>query len=196
MTITLPHGEHVVTVGDIDETETVDGLEVTDVTLDLDPGERPAVARRVRCSAGGKLIASVRMTASRGGGGSIRQACLLTDTSCLVVVGNRVAALRLPDLELQWHRQVDVASCFGVHALSDPDRIVTHGEVEIRCLTLTGQTVWSTSGLDIFTGPFVVDGDALHVSDFDGRGYEIDASTGRGRLVGSEPGGTETMPGA
>ena len=92
--------------------------------------------------------------------------------------GNAICALSLPDLTPVWVREVDLATCFGVHLLPGGTGLVSHGELSIARLSLSGEIAWSAGGRDIFTGPFVVAGNRVRAVDWDGVVYEFSLADG------------------
>lgn len=51
-------------------------------------------------------------------------------------------------------RTVDAATCFGVYYLPEHACLISHGELEIARLSLSGEIVWSAGGKDIFSEGF------------------------------------------
>jgi len=119
-----------------------------------------------------------------GGGTTIHaHSAVVRDDVCIIAIGNTIAALQLPQLDLTWHRIVDTATCFGVYFSQKHQCLIIHGECEIVRLTTTGTTVWQYSGRDIFTGRFHLHDDIIEVADFNDDPYLIDIDTGYGWLI-------------
>ena len=76
---------------------------------------------------------------------------LLDGDRLLIACGNEVFCILLPTLELIWHTQVDMATCFEIAPYQDD--YITHGEVEISRLNKQGKILWQFSGKDIFVSP-------------------------------------------
>jgi hypothetical protein len=104
---------------------------------------------------------------------------------CLIAVGDRVAALGLPDLVLLWQAKADVASCFGLHVTPVEQHVVVHGELEISKFTMDGQKEWAFSGRDIFTGACAIHEGVVVVADFNEEEHFINLKTGRGKTAGA-----------
>ena len=89
------------------------------------------------------------------GGGSVsslwEKSALLDGDRLLITCGNAVFCVLLPSLELLWHTQVDMATCFEIVPYQDD--YITHGEVEISRLNRQGEILWQFSGKDIFVSP-------------------------------------------
>lgn len=153
----------------------------------LEPESRASSTRGVRCFVDGQPRGSVVLGASGGHTGVHEHSCVVLVDRCLVAVGDRVAALALPDLALLWQARVgDEVTCFGLHVAPDEQHVVVHGELSICLLTLEGQTRWVFTGADIFTGACAVRGGHVVVSDFDAAEYWIDLKSGRRKIVGAD----------
>lgn len=100
-----------------------------------------------------------------------------------ICTGDAVFALKIPTLEICWHQQVDFAACFGVYWLESKQCLLTWGEIEIRRLTLQGDTVWIATGKDIFSEGFVIKPQTVEVTDFNNEHYIICIDTGQIDLI-------------
>ena len=107
---------------------------------------------------------------------------LLADR-CLIAVGDRVAALGLPDLGMIWQAKADDATCFGLHVTPDEKHVIVHGELAISKFTVNGHKEWEFAGQDIFTGVCAIGEGAVVVTDFNGKEYSIDIELGCGRII-------------
>ena len=102
----------------------------------------------------------------------------MDDDRLLVASGNIVFCVLLPSLELLWHTQVDMATCFEIAPYQDD--YITHGEVEISRLNRQGQILWQFSGKDIFVAPiertpsFTLTPKGIELVDFNYESYFID----------------------
>ena len=116
------------------------------------------------------------------GGGSVsslwEKSALLDGDRLLIACGNEVFCLLLPTLELLWHTQVDMATCFEIASYQDD--YITHGEVEIVRLNKQGEILWQFSGKDIFVSPiertpsFTLTPKGIELVDFNYENYLID----------------------
>jgi hypothetical protein len=93
-----------------------------------------------------------------------------------VAVGCWLCAVDLPLLGVEWSREVDWATCFGVYRAGDD--YLSHGELSIARVGRDGKIKWQVSGRDIFTGALTVEGESAVAEDFYQRRYRIDLSTG------------------
>ena len=116
------------------------------------------------------------------GGGSVsslwEKSVLLDGDRLLIACGNEVFCILLPTLELIWHTQVDMATCFEIAPYQDD--YITHGEVEISRLNKHGEILWQFSGKDIFVSPiertpaFTLSPMGIELVDFNYENYLID----------------------
>jgi hypothetical protein len=121
------------------------------------------------------------------GGGASRvhdHSAIIVNGACFVGVGDMLCSLSLPSLDLRWARKVDTATCFGVYYSPRHDCLLSHGELEIARLSLSGEIVWSAGGRDIFSEGFRIMGDHVEAIDFYHGVYHIDIVTGQSELVG------------
>ena len=124
-------------------------------------------------------VASVIFGATGGASGVHERSLLFLAELGFVAVGPFIVCLELPTLATRWVRRVDSATCFGILACPDAGSLISHGELEISRLTLSGDMLWQASGRDIFTGAISVDAEGVHVEDFNGDTYRFDLQTGR-----------------
>ena len=123
-------------------------------------------------------IKSIVLTA----GGSVsslwEKSALLDGDRLLITCGNEVYCLLLPTIEVCWHTQVDMATCFEIVPYQDD--YITHGEVEISRLNRQGEILWQFSGKDIFVSPtecipsFTLTPKGIELIDFNYGSYLID----------------------
>lgn len=120
-----------------------------------------------------------------GGGASRVQehSAVVVNGSCVVGVGDMLCCLSLPTLDLRWATKVDTATCFGVYYFPKLDCLLSHGELEIARVSLSGEILWSASGKDIFSEGFQIIGDKVEAIDFNHEVYRIDIATGDSDLV-------------
>ena len=133
----------------------------------------------VVCKRNSQIMASVIFGADGGASGVHERSVVLASGVAFVAVGRYIACLQLPDLITKWVREVDPATCFGIHFSADRLSIVSHGELEISRLTLAGDVLWQSAGRDIFSGDVLVDEAMIHAQDFNGDVYHFDLETGK-----------------
>lgn len=144
-------------------------------------GSRPTSAHSIVVSRDGGPIKSAIVLAAGGSTGVHAHTVVQRSNSLFVAVGDQLCSLKLPELQLDWNVQVDQATCFGVHYVSHPESLISHGELEISRIGLDGRMFWRTSGADIFSGPLWMENGEILVKDFEERTYRIDVATGEVR---------------
>lgn len=120
------------------------------------------------------------------GGGATRvheHSAVVVNGSCFIGVGDRLCSLALPSLDLKWATKVDEVTCFGVYYCPQHDCLLSHGELEIARVSMSGAIVWKAGGRDVFSEGFRVIGDHINAIDFCGGLYCIDIVTGRSDLI-------------
>jgi len=105
------------------------------------------------------------------------------DDSLILAIGDHIACLGLPSLDLIWSLKADQVTCFGVHYSQKHECIVSHGELEICRISMNGEMDWRAGGKDIFTGEVNVLADQVLVTDFNEEKYSIDITTGKSTLL-------------
>lgn len=99
-----------------------------------------------------------------------------------VAVGDQIVCLNLVTCSMDWSRRVDSATCFGVYWDSAHEALISHGELQISRLSLTGDEIWSSSGADIFSEGFRCLPEAIEVIDFNRSVYLFDYASGELRV--------------
>ncbi len=133
------------------------------------------------------LKRSCILLAPGGASGIHEHSAVIVNESCIIAVGQHIASLAIPTLELQWSKCVDWATCFGVYFCEEHDCLVSHGELEVTRLTREGRIEWQSSGADIFTNGFEILANAVHVTDWDDQDYWFDIHTGKDIKPNSYP---------
>jgi hypothetical protein len=118
------------------------------------------------------------LLAGGGATGLHGHSAVTLDDACFVAVGDTLCSLALPSLDLLWHRQVDTATCFGVHHSAKHNCLISHGELEIARLSLAGELAWCSAGAEIFSEGFKLHPDYVEAVDFNGTVYRMDIVTG------------------
>jgi hypothetical protein len=126
----------------------------------------------------GVVRQSCILLAGGGASGVHEHSLAIVNNACFLAVGDTLCALALPSFELLWHRQVDHATCFGVYFSANPYCLISHGELEIARVSLSGEVVWSSSGADIFSEGIKVFPDYVEAVDFNQNIYKIDITNG------------------
>lgn len=103
----------------------------------LSPRHLVSSRHGVTCSRNGQLVGSVVIGAGGGASGVHERSLVVLPDACLVAVGPFIVCLDVPLLGVRWTRDVDEATCFGIHLAADGS-IISHGELEISRLTRAG----------------------------------------------------------
>lgn len=125
------------------------------------------------------LVSNAVLLAGGGASGVHEHSAIATPEVIYLAVGDHVASLSLPMMNLVWATKVDSATCFGVHAIPESSDIISHGELEIARLSAEGRIMWSSSGRDIFSGEIKVLPDVVQAVDFEERTYLFDLLNGK-----------------
>jgi hypothetical protein len=127
---------------------------------------------------GGVIRQSCILLAGGGSSGVHGHSVVIVGDTCFVAVGNTLCSLALPSGELLWHLQVDIATCFGVYFSAKHHCLISHGELEIARISLSGEVVWSSGGADIFSEGFELHSDYVEAVDFNRTVYRMDIASG------------------
>jgi hypothetical protein len=126
----------------------------------------------------GKPVASVIFGAPGGASGVHTHSLALLDGRGFLAVGPFIVCFALPLLTTCWVQEVDQATCFGIHVCPDRRSLISHGELEISRLTLSGNILWQGGGRDVFSGTVSVRSSTVVAEDFNGDVYSFDLQTG------------------
>jgi len=126
----------------------------------------------------GDPLASVIFGATGGASGVHQHSLATLEDRGFLAVGPFIVCLDLPTLSTRWVQVVDDATCFGIHICPDRRSLISHGELEISRLTLSGDILWQGGGPDIFTGSLSFASSAVLVEDFNGDTLSFDLETG------------------
>ena len=139
----------------------------------------PTSWHEVEASDGDGVSCRCLLTATGGASGVHENSAVIVDDQCFVAVGPFVICLALPDLGMRWTLQADEATCFGIYYSPDHHCLISHGEMSIARLSLTGQHLWKAFGADIFTGPCLLQQNLVVAVDFYNQVYRFDIETGQ-----------------
>jgi len=121
------------------------------------------------------------------GGTGIHETGLVTDIDKLLICcADSVFCLTLPELDLFWNTQADMATCFEIFRYQG--NYIVHGEMEISRLDQEGKIIWQCGGMDIFTtlngkDDFKIEANKIIATDWGDRKYIIDPETGKSELL-------------
>jgi hypothetical protein len=113
-----------------------------------------------------------------GGATGINDKSFITeDNKIWIIVSNKIYCLKIPSLEIIWHKQFDEFTNFRIYRLNQD--FLIHGELEIFRITKEGEIIWSFGGRDIWVNPegkaeFTIENDFIRLFDFESNEYIID----------------------
>ncbi len=111
------------------------------------------------------------------------QSVVASQEHLVLAIGDRICCLAIPTLALQWSTKVDTSCCFAVYASPDHKGFISHGELEITKVDVSGKVVWSVSGGDVFSGEFAILADHVAATDWNSYKYRIELSSGQVTVV-------------
>jgi hypothetical protein len=132
----------------------------------------------IRISKDGQEISS-SIIYEVGGSTTIHErSYLIKNDSIFICCGSMIYSLTLPMLKLNWCKELDMATCFGIYEFEND--FIIHGEVEISRLSENGTIKWTFSARDIFVSmngkkEFEIIGDTIKLIDFGNYEYILDA---------------------
>lgn len=144
---------------------------------------RPWTRQCVLVSREAREIASCILLTACGLRGVTDHSAIVRGDNCVVAAGKYLASLVLPRLELAWAAEVDFATCFGVYHSPNHGCYVSHGEVDIACVSYDGKVVWRYSGEDIFSEGFTLHDDRVEAIDYNQTVHRIPLDSGEGTVV-------------
>ena len=94
---------------------------------------------------------------------------IITGDIFLLSCGDSVYSLHFPDLDINWHKKMDSATCLGIYQFKDD--FIMHGELDITRFDKNGLVKWVFGGNDIFVSPnskndFTIKGENIIAKDF------------------------------
>jgi hypothetical protein len=123
------------------------------------------------------LIKSALLGASGGHTGVHETSAVLDGNKLAGCCANTVYSVSIPELDLLWRTEADLATCFQI--FKHQQDYIIHGELEISRIDKNGKIVWQHSGADIFVNldgqdEFIMTYDYILATDFENRKYKFD----------------------
>jgi hypothetical protein len=159
--------------------ESADNLRAYDHEYSFAENYHPSSTYGVVCRGSLQQESSCALLAAGGATRVNRNSAVIVGERCFVGIGDSICSLAFPGLQLEWARRVDSATCFGVYHVPAHDCLISHGELEIARLNLSGDIVWSSGGRDIFSEGFRLFGGVVEAVDFQHYVYHFDIATGQ-----------------
>ncbi len=135
-------------------------------------------AHGIEITQNGESLSSAILLGVGGATGINENSLAFDGVNLYVTAGDALYSLSIPDLDMKWCVQVDIATCFGVFWLQSRGCLLTWGEIEIGCYSITGNKLWGSSGPEIFTEGIEFQDSIVKVTDFNGDIHEINLNNG------------------
>ena len=118
---------------------------------------------RIKNSAN-EIIKNCLLVCNTGAGTSVcKETCVIDEKTIFICISNVVVSLSLIELELNWFKEVDFATAFGIYKMNED--FIIHGELSITRLNKSGEIIWQQSGSDIFVLPCDFPIDNFYIKD-------------------------------
>lgn len=128
-----------------------------------------------------EIIRDCLLVCGKGAGTSVcKETCVIDGETAFICISNVVVSLSLIGLQLNWYKEVDFATAFGIYKMNED--FIIHGEMSITRINKNGEIIWQQSGSDIFVLPmprdspvdnFHIDNNMIFVQSWDERKYCI-----------------------
>ena len=126
-----------------------------------------------------EIIKDCLLVCNTGAGTSVcKETCVIDAETVFICISNVVVSLSLIELELNWFKEVDFATAFGIYKMNED--FIIHGELYITRINKKGEIIWQQSGSDIFVLPcdfptenFCIKDNKIFVQSWDERKYRI-----------------------
>jgi hypothetical protein len=102
----------------------------------------------IRIKKGDEELTSALIFGDAGATTIHKNSFIVFNNALLVCCSNKIYALNLPDLALNWCKTLDLITCFAIYAL-DQDFLI-HGELQITRIDIEGNEKWTFGAKDIF----------------------------------------------
>lgn len=122
-------------------------------------------------------ISNVTIYETNSASGIYEDTFIAEDDKVWVISGNEIYCLKIPSLELIWHKEFDYHVNFSIHKLNQD--FIIHGESQIFRITKEGEIVWSFRGRDIWFNPegnpeLTIENNNIRLFDFESNEYVLD----------------------
>ena len=130
----------------------------------------------VKVFKGEELYKSAVICAFATAVGIHKNSAVIVDEDILVCCADKVSSLSLPDLKLNWMRQIDEACCFQI--FKNEAGIFVHGELSASRIDKSGNIVWSQTFADILVTlngrkSFIMHDDFIEIEDWAHNKYKL-----------------------
>jgi len=123
-----------------------------------------------------KVYKSAVICAVAGATGIHENSAVIVDENILICCADKIFSLSLPDLKLNWMKQVDYATCFGIFRTENG--IFVHGELQVSRIDEKGNIIWSVGFADILVTldgreSFIIQKDFIEIEDWNHTKYKL-----------------------
>lgn len=124
-----------------------------------------------------KKYSNALICAVGGATGIHEKSAAIVDDSILICCADKIFSLTLPNLNLNWMKKVDDATCFRI--FNTKNGIFVHGELEASKIDKEGNIIWSVGVADILVTPdgkdeFIFNDDSIEIQDWNHTKYKVD----------------------
>lgn len=124
-----------------------------------------------------KLLGDALICAVGGATGIHENSAVIINGNILICCADKIFSLSLPNLNLNWMKEVDDATCFQI--FNTKNGIFVHGELQASRIDETGNIIWSEGFADILVTPdgkdsFILHDDFIEIEDWNHRKYKLD----------------------
>lgn len=175
------YNESTYTVGSIDNVNSYDKIYFGD-----NAREYPTSKHGVSIIQNGEIVNKCLIVGSGGSTTIHENSSVRYKNQLLICCCNSVFCISLPNLELEWVKVFDSATCFQIFELNDS--FIIHGETQVSKIDSNGNLKWKFGGEDIFVSidnevEFKILEDGIILCDFANTFYKIDFD---GKLIWSK----------
>ncbi len=123
-----------------------------------------------------KLLSSALICAVGGATGIHENSAVIIENDILICCSDKIFSLCLPDLNLNWMKQVDDATCFRI--FNTKNGIFVHGEFQASKIDKDGSIIWSVGFADILVTPegkdeFIFHDNFIEIQDWNHTKYRL-----------------------
>ncbi len=124
-----------------------------------------------------KLYGNALICAVGGATGIHENSAVIIENDILICCADSIFSLSLLDLNLNWIKKVDEATCFQI--FNSENGIFVHGELEASKIDREGNIIWSVGFADILVTPdgkdsFILHDDFIEIEDWNHDKYKLD----------------------
>ena len=124
-----------------------------------------------------KIYSNAIICAVGGATGIHENSAVIIENDILICCADKIFSLSLPDLNLNWMKKIDSATCFQI--FNTKNGFFVHGELEASKIDKSGNIIWSVGFADILVTPdgkdsFILHDDFIEIEDWNHDKYKLD----------------------